>query len=517
MPGKDVVADASSVAALQRLAGNRAVASLLRRPTSDFVRVQRSFVSDLFDPTKLVPKLNLAIARKERAAVDSILRRLQRDPEALSALKAQYRAVALKPLEEEIVTSLGAEGAAWALKLLSPADPSAAVPEGDAELAALAQDISGALTAGPTLAVTVLEHLSRLRRNSGLAQKLCAKYHAKFNVHLRDEIGRIIPASKSNALYLLGDSEGETAILDSALADRAFSALAKLTFPTDSGPRPVPFHYPVDGCTARAHLMAAALTQAGIASEKVFATSTTSQRLVVQSDFSADQPEGNPTTTWLYHVAPLVKVQNFADKAPEETVLDPSMEKGPVPLDTWLQHMSPERFTRLSHDALLNHVKKDGEDVERTVRQPADYPANEQLTWTTGRHAFWPGERGEATSAHSDEEMTKYKPKLVNYAKWPPYTEAAAELRRVLRRPDAKASDAAAVLRRARATSGFDGSWFLHEGFPTLNSTMFIRFGKDYGLILDAVGLGMPTTAGSTTAGSTSLGSTPVGSTTAGK
>ena len=79
-------------------------------------------------------------------------------------------------------------------------------------------------------------------------------------------------------------------------------------------------------------MMAQMLTRAGIASERVFATSTVPGGLHIPNQFSEDQPGGAPPeTTWWYHVAPIVRVKT-AGGAIEETVIDPSTQSGPVPI-----------------------------------------------------------------------------------------------------------------------------------------------------------------------------------------
>ena len=143
-----------------------------------------------------------------------------------------------------------------------------------------------------------------------------------------------------HVLYLMGESALEQTELSPADAARLFTVMAGLTFTDTSGAQsPVPYHYPVDGCYSRAHTMATVMTQAGIASERVFATSTVpGGPLTVGSQFSADQPGGAaPVTRWFYHVAPIVRVNTGS--AVVETVIDPSTQPGPVSVDVWLAAM----------------------------------------------------------------------------------------------------------------------------------------------------------------------------------
>ena len=117
-----------------------------------------------------------------------------------------------------------------------------------------------------------------------------------------DELNR---AELDRVLEMIGQPRLEISELTPGEASRVFEAMSRLTFTDAAGAEvPVPFHYPVDGRHARAHMMAQAMAAVGVASERIFATSTVAGSLLeVRSPFSADQPGGAPpatrwSTTW---------------------------------------------------------------------------------------------------------------------------------------------------------------------------------------------------------------------------
>jgi hypothetical protein len=88
----------------------------------------------------------------------------------------------------------------------------------------------------------------------------------------------------------------------------------------------IAFNYPIDGCYARAHLMARRFEEEGHYVEKAWINGN----LLVQ---------GNPPVRWGYHVAPSIYVQG-ADGKPERRIIDPSMADRPLSVDEWTEMMT---------------------------------------------------------------------------------------------------------------------------------------------------------------------------------
>lgn len=132
----------------------------------------------------------------------------------------------------------------------------------------------------------------------------------------------------------------------------------------------IPFGYPVDGCYARAQKMTILMEKKGIISGKAWVT----------GDILVDTYMGQ--INWIYHVAPVVLVQEKLETVPY--VIDPSLHKKPVPFSEWKKNM----------------LQKSGSDIDD------DY--------YTSRFAFFPGER-DTKRDHYDEdhnattEETSYK------------------------------------------------------------------------------------------------------------
>ena len=288
------------------------------------------------------------LADQIHAAVDGLgtdeqsifhaLERLQRDPAAITALKDAYRTRHRVELLDDLRDDLSGSELAYALALLGGGGGGSAAigarPSTDADHDAAAQRIRTAVQGLGTDEEAIFAALMAYERNSGLVAQLKLRYSALYGEDLRARLVDELAADEfANAAYLMGEAALEQTELSPAQAARVFSVMATLTFTDTTGAQsPVPYHYPVDGCYARAQMMAQMLTRAGIASERVFATSTVPGGLHIPNQFSEDQPGGAPAeTTWWYHVAPIVRVRSAAG-AIEETVIDPSTQSGPVPI-----------------------------------------------------------------------------------------------------------------------------------------------------------------------------------------
>ena len=163
------------------------------------------------------------------------------------------------------------------------------------------------------------------------------------HVHVRVTTGPLLGATgwvDEGALI----ERTNTEVLTPDDAARLWRELSQATFLTASGERmPIPFHYPVDGCYARAQRMDEILLDAGYESERVFivsraATSSGPAGLRVQSEYGNEAPGETPSVSWWYHVAPIVRVQ-AADGTVERIVLDPSMTSGPLTIADWSSRM----------------------------------------------------------------------------------------------------------------------------------------------------------------------------------
>ena len=164
-----------------------------------------------------------------------------------------------------------------------------------------------------------------------------------------------------HAAYLMGEAALEQTDVTPAEAQRIFTVMSA----ADVHRRPrraelgVPYHYPVDGCYARAQMMSQVLTAAGFASERVFATTPMPGGLHIPNQFSEDQagpPGGQPETTWFYHVAPIINVRGPSGS--QQIVIDPSTQPGPATVDAWLAAMGTpaSAYRRMTHDQLMQHL-----------------------------------------------------------------------------------------------------------------------------------------------------------------
>jgi hypothetical protein len=159
-------------------------------------------------------------------------------------------------------------------------------------------------------------------------------------------------------------------------AVQLFAELAQARFKTTGGKdAPIPFHYPPDGCYARAEYMADLLREKGYEPQKVFAVSRKKLAgvgLKVRTPYAGDVPEGDePAVRWWYHVAPIIKVRG-ADGTLADIVIDPSLMDEPGTIDQWTSRMSDEQFLRRSLDEVRELVSADGE-----------YPVGNPMTFIT--------------------------------------------------------------------------------------------------------------------------------------
>lgn len=242
-------------------------------------------------------------------------------------------------------------------------------------------------------------------------------------------------------------SRPETAEVTRDVAARLFLEMADATFTTEQGTEaPIPFHYPVDGCYARAHHMAPLLTEKGYASEKVFAVSKVPASLGgsrgglrVPTQYAGDAPQGQqPAVEWWYHVAPIIKVREDDGKL-VDVVLDPSTATGPITIDEWTKNMRPgATFTRKTLD-----------EVDRMVYEEGDYPEGQDITFTAPREAYFPPQPGEPLAPPDVD--TQAQSTLTGYAKQAQVHELAAAIRRVMQVAPLDVNAVIAAIRAAPA------------------------------------------------------------------
>ena len=193
---------------------------------------------------------------------------------------------------------------------------------------------------------------------------------------------------------------------------------------TDSGGTsfPIPFGYPVDGCYARAHLMAAQFKKAGFESEKIFAEARKT-RLVVPSDLAADVAvDAAPTVEWGYHVAPVITLDTG-----DRFVIDPSLFDRPVTVAAWLAKMGASAFPERSVESLAKLADKNAlpvEDFYYFARRSQYFPVS------SGGHKA--GREGDVLLDEPGADKGG-RDRLAHYTKYVPYHAMARDIRQILR------------------------------------------------------------------------------------
>jgi hypothetical protein len=465
----------AAVLGLQRSAGNQAVMRAMTR--AQVARVPANYAG-LFDFDALADEVFAAvdIVGTDEQAIYHVLERLQRDAASIAQLEAAYRARHGTELVAALEDEMSGSELAYALGLINRGGGGSgtaigAAPATDADHDSVAQRIHAAVDIAGTDEEAVYAALMAYGRNTGLVARLKQIYQGRYGEPLRDVLVDEFSGDElQHVLYLLGESALEQTELSPADAARLFTVMAGLTFTDATGAQsPVPYHYPVDGCYSRAHSMAAVMTQAGIASERVFATSTVpGSPLTVGSQFSADQPGGAPPVTrWFYHVAPIVRVNTGS--AVVETVIDPSTQPGPVSVDVWLAAMgvAPAGYSRLTHAALMAHLAAPppGPIVNA-------FPGGEKLVWTTDRNTMYPGDAPADDSRRADAQQTGLNARMTGYAQLATVHEIAAAVRAELARPASTAADVVAAVRRGAALPRS----VIWAQFPQLHADALARF-----------------------------------------
>jgi hypothetical protein len=117
---------------------------------------------------------------------------------------------------------------------------------------------------------------------------------------------------------------------------------AKALFRKMAAQRDIAFHFPVDGCYARAHLMVRRMMRMGFHPGKVWTFALKGQTLRVRTRFVA----GRKYVNWGYHVAPTLRVRYPSGKV-YLMVIDPSMFRAPVTVSRWVNAQKPNLSSRI--------------------------------------------------------------------------------------------------------------------------------------------------------------------------
>src|SRR4051794_23805466 len=474
----------AAVLALQRSAGNSAVSRALRPTLS---RLVGGNYAGLFDYDQLAQQIHTAIegVGTDEQAIFHALERLQRDGAAIAQLKTAYTRYG--DLEDDLRDDLSGSELNYALQLINAGggggtETIGAAPATDADHDNAAQRLRAAVEGLGTDEEAIYAALMPYGRNSGLIARLKEVYNTRYSEDLRARLFDELTTDEfQHAAYLMGESALEQNEVSPAEAARIFTVMSTLTFTdTAGGQSPVPYHYPVDGCYARAQMMAQVLNRAGYASERVFATSTMPGGLEIPNQYSEDQPGGAPPVTrWFYHVAPIINVRTATGV--EQQVIDPSTQSGPVPIESWVGAMGvpPGGYSRLTHDQLMAHLAAPppGPSV-------SGFPMNERLVWTTDRNTMFPGEGPADDSRRADADLEGLNPRMTDYAGRAATHEVAAAVRAELAKPGVTAADVISVI-RAQDVTARAGLW---ARFPTLRSEVVARFPGDAAALDAAVG-----------------------------
>lgn len=147
-------------------------------------------------------------------------------------------------------------------------------------------------------------------------------------------------------------------------------AEAKQVFETLKSDEDNAFNYPLDGCYARAHMMASKMDGMGIVSGKAF----------VEGNLFVDTKLGE--ANWSYHVASLVLVKVNGKTVP--TVFDPGMFDKPVSYEVWKKKLLADKRAELQseyftsrfnydpdsrYDDMEDYLEDQVEDMKDTTRK----------------------------------------------------------------------------------------------------------------------------------------------------
>jgi hypothetical protein len=395
-------------------------------------------VADRLEYDNLAERIHEAISGlgTDEEGVYLALQQLERDPTAIGRLEAQYLARYRVNLQADIEDDFSGTELEYAMQLLGRGTSgaaqaiAAAMPVAPAELQAAAQRLFDAMRGVGTDEEAVYAVLRPFERNLHQLEELRRWYQIVANGEdLRSRIIDEMSGSELDyALYLLGGAPiratPEITEMTPAQVNRVFGELAAMTFWTSNfAASPIPFHFPPDGCYARAQLMADRLTELGFASEKVFAIARTPAGradLHVPTPYAEDvAAPAQPTVNWWYHVAPIVRVRDALGVV-RETVLDPSLAPAPLELLQWLGRMSGVAFSRKSAE----------EAKAEAILTNGAFAPGDHFVYTFDRNAFYPGDVArDPTAQDAQARLDQARPTMTTYARNAQVHEIAAAIR----------------------------------------------------------------------------------------
>lgn len=120
---------------------------------------------------------------------------------------------------------------------------------------------------------------------------------------------------------------------------------AKEIFDTLKADEDNSFNYPLDGCYARAHMMASKMDDLGIVSGKAF----------VEGDLFVPTKMGE--AEWSYHVASLLMVKIKGKNVP--TIFDPAMFDKPVSYEVWKKKLLADKRAKFQSEYFTKRFNYD--------------------------------------------------------------------------------------------------------------------------------------------------------------
>jgi hypothetical protein len=418
--------------------------------------------------------------------LDLALLQVHGNPTAAKALRAAYLRLYGVTLDEVLADELTPVELAYAMQLLdgsAPALPAVADPYKD-----VATRLHDALALDTTQAPQIYALLDPMQRDlirvHALEKAYSALYKADVHAVLKAHFGEGSDEWQYVQHLLAGaamQANVEQTELSPAQAQALFDDLAKLQFVTDQDTRmPVPFHFPVDGCHLRAHLMSQRLTELGYASEKVFAVSRKDAGLNVNTDLAEDtRPGETPHVHWVFHVAPVIRIAGKGGIA-DLRVLDPTLGTGPMTVPEWTHKMNPETFKLMNSAAATGILGGNIGEFESPLHpQPRNrkFPNGENFSFVTGRDQIVPEDLMHPNTPESaQKEMDSNRPLLRKYA----VAARAHEMAQFIRQELRSTVPSAAKIIQLFKTAGLEERKAFHFGILGVTLGYF-------GLVIDMI------------------------------
>jgi hypothetical protein len=215
-------------------------------------------------------------------------------------------------------------------------------------------------------------------------------------------------------------------------AQRLHRELAGASLPGTN--TPIPFHYPPDGCYARAHHGVAPHAEGLRLAEGICCLAEIpperrrrDERAQRRLPFAADAAPGQgPNVSWWYHVAPIIQVRLPAGTI-MEMVIDPSIFANPAPVAAWTASMSPENFQRVPDGGLQSVLAHAGPNAQN------GFPVDRPMVFTGDRNAFFPADAVNVNTAdHANQQYAQVAARMQYYAQLAQFHQLAAHIRTAL-------------------------------------------------------------------------------------